>query len=455
MNYKDYRVAIATLGCKVNTYESATIVESFEGSEVVDFSQDADIYIINTCTVTNRSDYKSRNLIRKALKKKELNPKIKIIVTGCFAQRSPDEIAEMGKIDFIIDNQAKLDIAEIVSGRDYAFADIMQAKDFAYRPLTSMLTHTRAYLKIQDGCDFYCSYCAIPYGRGHSRSARFEDVISQATIFAEQGYKEIVLGGVNIGLYSSAAQTPPVAQDAVPAKSSPVVADSVPPTPQAILQPQDLAAVVKALANIPKLQLIRISSIEPQLFSSELIQKLSQIDKLCPHFHIALQSGSDAVLQAMERKYDTAMVREMVNEILSLLPDAAIGFDVICGFPSETDALFEQTFNFLSSLPISYLHVFSYSKRKGTPAATMPNQINGEIKTQRVRQLTSLSLTKKEEYARLLKKQNPLIRGVVELSENGSSESLSDHYLRIRVSEELPIGSLISLPADKLEFDLS
>ena len=449
MNYKDYRIAIATLGCKVNTYESATIVESFEGSEVVDFSQDADIYIINTCTVTNRSDYKSRNLIRKALKKKELNPKIKIIVTGCFAQRSPDEIAEMGEIDFIIDNQAKLDIAEIVSGRDYAFADIMQAKDFAYRPLTSMLTHTRAYLKIQDGCDFYCSYCAIPYGRGHSRSARFEDVIAQANIFAKQGYKEIVLGGVNIGLYSS------VAQDAVPAKSSPVVADSVPPTPQAILQPQDLASVVQALANIPKLQLIRISSIEPQLFSTELIQKLSQIDKLCPHFHIALQSGSDAVLQAMCRKYTAALVRDMVNEILSLFPDAAIGFDVICGFPSETDALFEQTFNFLSSLPISYLHVFSYSKRKGTPAATMPNQINGKIKTQRVRQLTSLSLTKKEEYARLLKKQNPLIRGVVELSENGSSESLSDHYLRIRVSEELPIGSLISLPADKLEFDLS
>ncbi|MDD3564014.1 MAG: tRNA (N(6)-L-threonylcarbamoyladenosine(37)-C(2))-methylthiotransferase MtaB, partial [Candidatus Cloacimonetes bacterium] len=177
MNYKDYKIAIATLGCKVNTYESAAIVESFEGYEVVDFSQDADIYIINTCTVTNRSDHKSRNLIRKALKKKELNPKVKIVVTGCFAQRSADEIAEMGEIDYIIDNQAKLNIAEIMAGDDYCFTDIMEAKDFAFRPLTSMLTHTRAFQKIQDGCDFYCSYCAVPYGRGHSRSARFEDIL--------------------------------------------------------------------------------------------------------------------------------------------------------------------------------------------------------------------------------------------------------------------------------------
>lgn len=438
MNCKNYRIAIATLGCKVNSYESSAIIESFGDCEVVDFAEDADIYIINTCTVTNRSDHKSRNLIRKALKKKELNPKVKIVVTGCFAQRSADEIAEMGDIDFIIDNQAKLDIAEIISGRNYCFTDIMQAKDFAYRPLSSMLTHTRAFQKIQDGCDFYCSYCAVPYGRGHSRSARFEDVISQATIFAEQGYKEIVLGGVNIGLYSSVAQTPPVAQDAVPAES----------------ETKDLASVVQALSQIPKLQLIRISSIEPQLLSSALIHELSQVDKLCPHFHIALQSGSDTILEAMGRKYDTTLVREMVDEILDLFPDAAIGFDVICGFPGETDALFEQTLDFLSSLPISYLHVFSFSKRKGTPADTMPNQVNGKVKTQRAGQLTALSLAKKEEYARLLKKQNPLIRGVVELAENGSSESLSDHYLRIRVSEELPIGSLISVPADSLEFDL-
>ncbi|MCB5272293.1 MAG: tRNA (N(6)-L-threonylcarbamoyladenosine(37)-C(2))-methylthiotransferase MtaB [Candidatus Cloacimonetes bacterium] len=438
MNCKNYRIAISTLGCKVNSYESSAIIESFGNCEVVDFAEDADIYIINTCTVTNRSDHKSRNLIRKALKKKALNPQVKIVVTGCFAQRSEGEIAEMGDIDFIIDNQAKLDIAEIVAGNDYCFTDIMQAKDFAYRPLSSMLTHTRAFQKIQDGCDFYCSYCAVPYGRGHSRSARFEDVISQATIFAEQGYKEIVLGGVNIGLYSSVAQTPHVAQDAVPAES----------------ETKDLASVVQALAEIPKLELIRISSIEPQLLSTELIHKLRKVDKFCPHFHIALQSGSDTILQAMGRKYNAALVRDMVHEILSLFPDAAIGFDVICGFPGETDALFEQTLNFLSSLPICYLHVFSFSKRKGTPADTMPNQVNGKVKTQRTGQLTALSHAKKEDYASLLKKQNSLIRGVVELSENGSSESLSDHYLRIRMPEEHPIGSLISVYADKLEFDL-
>lgn len=410
------------MGCKVNSYESASIIQSFEGCEVVDFSEDADIYIINTCTVTNRSDYKSRNLIRKALKKKELNPAVKIVVTGCFAQRSADEIAEMGDIDYIIDNQAKLDIAQIMSGQEYCFTDIMQAKDFTFKPLYSMLGHTRVFQKIQDGCDFYCSYCAIPYGRGHSRSARFEDVISQANIFAKQGYKEIVLGGVNIGLYRD--------------------------------QGQDLAAVVKAMAEIPGLELIRISSIEPQLLSLELIHKLRKVDKLCPHFHIALQSGSDSILQAMGRKYDTAMVRAMVTDILALYPDAAIGFDVICGFPGETDALFEQTLGFLSSLPISYLHVFSFSKRKGTPADTMPNQVNGKVKTQRAGQLTALSLAKKKDYARLLKQQNTLIRGVVELTGNGISESLSDHYLRVQLPQELDIGSLICVPADKLSFDL-
>ncbi|MCB5253471.1 MAG: tRNA (N(6)-L-threonylcarbamoyladenosine(37)-C(2))-methylthiotransferase MtaB [Candidatus Cloacimonadaceae bacterium] len=423
MNCKDCKIAISTLGCKVNSYESASIIQSFEGCEIVDFSEDADIYIINTCTVTNRSDYKSRNLIRKALKKKELNPAVKIVVTGCFAQRSATEIAEMGDIDYIIDNQAKLDIAQILSGQEYCFTDIMQAKDFAFQPLSSMLDHTRAFQKIQDGCDFYCSYCAIPYGRGHSRSARFEDVISQAKLFAKQGYKEIVLGGINIGLYRD--------------------------------QDKDLAAVVKAMAEIPSLELIRISSIEPQLISFELIHKLRQIDKLCPHFHIALQSGSDAVLQAMGRNYDTALVREMVEELLALYPDAAIGFDVICGFPGETEAMFEQTLDFLSSLPICYLHVFSFSKRKGTPADTMPNQVNGKVKTQRAKELTALSLAKKKDYARLLKQQNPLIRGVVELSENGISESLSDHYLRVQLPQELAIGSLICVPADRVDFDLS
>jgi threonylcarbamoyladenosine tRNA methylthiotransferase MtaB len=414
------RLAIATLGCKTNFYESAAIVEGFADAILVDFAEDADIYIINTCTVTNRTDYKSRNLIRKALKQKAQNPAVRIVVTGCFAQRSAAEIAALGEIDFIIDNQAKLDIAEIMNGRAHTFCDIMEAKEFSFKPIHSMLDHTRAFQKIQDGCDYYCSYCAVPYARGHSRSARFEDVISQARIFADRGFKEIVLGGVNVGLYRDKNKT--------------------------------LTDVIQAMAGIPNLELIRISSIEPQLFSRALLNDLSGVSKLCPHFHIPLQSGSDSILKAMGRRYTAALAAKLVEDILGLYPDAAIGFDVICGFPGETQSQFAQTLAFLESLPIAYLHVFSYSARKGTPAASMPHQVHGKEKTRRAGILTALSASKKAEYAQRLKTQNPMIRGVVEYSEQGCSESLSDHFLKIKLDQRLDVGEFIGVAATDCEF---
>ncbi len=420
MNSRKLRLAISTLGCKTNFFESAVITEGFDGYELVDFSEDADIYIINTCTVTNRTDYKSRNLIRKALAKKELNPSVKVVVTGCYAQRSAQDIAAMGEIDFIIDNQAKLDIAEIMRGKAYEFTDIMEAEDFAFKPTSSMLDHTRAFQKIQDGCDFYCAYCAVPYARGHSRSARFEDAVKQARIFAGNGFKEIVLGGVNIGLYHDGQR--------------------------------DLGDLIREMADISGLELIRISSIEPQLFSKELLAKLSRIPKLCPHFHIPLQSGSDAILKSMGRHYDTALAQSLTEDILSLWPDAAIGFDVICGFPGEIPELFEETQILLQSLPISYLHVFSYSKRKGTVAAGMKDQILGKEKTRRAGILTDLSSAKKREYATRLMRINPVIRGVVEKSGPDFSESLSDHFLRIRIRHEQELGSLLKVKAEDCEF---
>ncbi|HPF09562.1 MAG TPA: formyltransferase family protein, partial [Candidatus Cloacimonadota bacterium] len=275
------RIAIGTLGCKTNFFESASIFESFKDAVAVDFDSEADIYIINSCTVTNRADYKSRNLIRKALAKKELNPLIKIVVTGCFAQRSKEEIAALGDIDCIVDNQNKLDIAQILQGHERAWQDIMEAEDFVYRPVTNMLSHTRAFHKIQDGCDFYCAYCAVPYGRGHSRSAKFEDVIAQAELFCQSGFKEIVLGGVNLGLYRD--------------------------------QGRDLVDVVKAMSEIEELKLIRISSIEPQLLYPKMFAGLKDIPKLCPHFHIPLQSASDTILQRMGRHYDTALIKNLTS----------------------------------------------------------------------------------------------------------------------------------------------
>lgn len=410
------RLAIATLGCKTNLFESAVIAQYFEGYELVDFAEDAEVYIINTCTVTNRTDYKSRNLIRKALAKKEINPQSIVVVTGCYAQRSKDEIKEIGAVDYVVDNQAKLDIAEILREGKNRFQDIMQAEDFAFKPARNMLEHSRAFQKIQDGCDFYCNYCAIPYARGHSRSARFEDVILQAKLFAKEGFKEIVLGGINVGLYRDGAK--------------------------------DLADMVSGIARIEDIRLLRISSIEPQLLQGDLLKRVAREPKLAPHFHIPLQSGCDAILKAMGRRYQRALVGDLVGEIHQLFPLAAIGFDLICGYPGESDELFEETYDFVASLPIAYLHVFPYSMRKGTIAAKGKNQVPNAIKSQRSKRLTALSTKKKREYAELLTSSKAGLRGVVEISDEQGSEFLSDHYLRIRVPERYEIGEFVQLNVD-------
>jgi threonylcarbamoyladenosine tRNA methylthiotransferase MtaB len=406
------RIATKTLGCKTNQSESAIILDQFpEGTtELVDWDSEADIYLINTCTITNRTDYKSRYHIRQALAKKQQHPLAKIVVTGCFAQRSKDEIALLGEVDYIVDNQQKLNIATLLSTQDHSFEDIMTATEFSYKPVTNMKGHTRAFQKIQDGCDFYCSYCAVPYARGHNRSATLEQVLEQARLFVKHGFKEIVLGGVNLGLYKDGANR--------------------------------LADVVSAMAEIEGLQLIRLSSIEPQLFTQALIDKLSTIPKVCPHFHIPLQSGCDAVLQRMGRRYDTTLVQTLVNNILSAFPHAAIGFDVITGFPAETETEHNITCQFLNSLPLAYLHVFTYSKRKGTPADKMPNQVAKDIKHQRMVQLTALSDQKETSYRQNLSDNKVILRGVIETHTDGVSEFLSDHYIRVRIPQPVPIGEL-------------
>ncbi|MCK9557003.1 MAG: tRNA (N(6)-L-threonylcarbamoyladenosine(37)-C(2))-methylthiotransferase MtaB [Candidatus Cloacimonetes bacterium] len=406
------RIAISTLGCKTNFYESAVIAQSFGDIELVDFDQNADIYIINTCTVTNRTDYKSRNLIRKALAFKSDRPSVKVVVTGCFAQRSFEEICALGAVDLVVDNQNKLDIADILAGKENHFTDIMDATDFAYKPVDSMLGHTRAFQKIQDGCDFYCAYCAVPYARGHSRSARFPDVIEQAKLFAANGFKEIVLGGVNLGLYKCGDK--------------------------------DLADVVTGIAEIQDIELIRISSIEPQLLSTGLLQNLKAVEKLCPHFHIPLQSGSDSILKNMGRHYNTLLIKELVDSIISYYPDSAIGFDVICGFPAESDELFDETYQFLQSLPIAYLHVFPYSKRKDTKAEKMPGHLPNIIKSRRVKALTELSNSKRLAYITRLRDNGTVCRGINESTSSKYAEILSDHYIRLRIPGTYPQGTLVN-----------
>lgn len=410
------KIAIATLGCKTNFFESSSIRESFPEAELVDFSQEADLYIINTCTVTNRTDFKSRNLIRKALERKEKNPSAVIVVTGCYAQREHEEIESMGEIDFIVDNHSKLDIAKIMTTGNNPFVDIMDVTNFNFKPVTNMMNHTRAFQKIQDGCDFYCSYCAVPYARGHNRSAKFQDVIHQAKLFAENGFKEIVLGGVNLGLYKDGDYT--------------------------------LEQVIEQMERVDGLDLVRFSSIEPQLLTGRLLDVLSQSDKFCPHFHIPLQSGSDTILQRMKRSYDTDYVTALVGQIHDLFPTAAIGFDVICGFPGESQSEFDLCSKFLTSLDFTYLHVFSYSKRRGTPAASLADQVPSFEKQIRNNILSNISDTKKAKFIDRLNADNTIVRGVVEKSQDGINEILSDHYLRARFSGVFNQGDFVELHAN-------
>jgi threonylcarbamoyladenosine tRNA methylthiotransferase MtaB len=402
------KAAVATLGCKVNQVESGAIIEQLinMGFKIVDITKEADIYIINTCTVTNKSDYKSRNLIKHALQKKQDNPQVKVIVTGCYAQKEREEIASLGEIDLIVDNQSKVDLSVWFSKPDYEFRDIQKAVDFSWHQVDNMHGKTRAFIKIQDGCDYYCSYCAVPYGRGKPRSLEFEKVINQAVHLVQNGYKEIVLSGVNLGLYRDKSEG------------------------------KSLTDVVKYLNDIAGLMLLRLSSIEPDLWNDQLLMAILESDKICPHFHIPLQSGSDTVLKRMKRKYSVKTAQQLINNLQANKPMSAIGLDVICGFPGETDAEFEETFNLMKLLPISYLHVFGYSQRRGTPASTMVAQVRGETIKERVHKLTELSKTMKSDYMNQLIEKETLISGIVESKTGDIGTALSDHYLRLYVKSK-------------------
>ncbi len=409
------RVAIATLGCKANSFESSVIAGQFAPLDytIVPFDSPAEVYIINTCTVTNRSDFKSRNLIRKALRRKQADPSVKVVVTGCYAQRGIEEVLALGDIDLVVDNQQKLDIAALLSRDEHCFQDIMQASGFAFKPVDGMLEHTRAFLKVQDGCDFYCSYCAVPYARGHNRSARLEDVLLQARLFVKNGYKEIVLGGINLGLYKDGETS--------------------------------LAKLLIELQAIDGLELIRLSSIEPQLWTAELLHAIAACAKVCPHFHIPLQSGCDSVLQLMGRHYDTAEFGALITSLLQLRPEAAIGVDVIVGFPGETDAEFAITESFIAALPLTYLHVFAYSPRKGTPAASFSGQISKDIKQARSNRLIAISTAKTNAFKKMLIENKVSLKGIVEDVVDGHATFLSDHFARGYTSASTCVGSVVTI----------
>lgn len=363
MDFKDKTVAFATLGCKLNFSETSTIARSFEekGFKRVSSKEKADVYVINTCSVTDTADKKSKTVIRHVAK---LNPAAFIIVTGCYAQLKPDDAANIDGVDLVIGANDKFNITKYLETLDKhqegevhtcAFGEISE-----FQHAFSFGDRTRSFLKVQDGCNYFCTYCTIPMARGKSRNPSIESLVNEARNVAGQGIREIILTGVNIGDFGHS-------------------------TGQTFLE------LIKALDEVETLGRIRIGSVEPNLLTDEIITFMAESKRIAPHFHIPLQAGTDEVLHLMKRRYTTSLFAQRVSRIRELLPDAFIGVDLIAGMSGETDELFEKAFQFIRGLDISELHVFPYSERKNTQALKIAIVVPVEERRHRAQRLIQLS----------------------------------------------------------------
>jgi threonylcarbamoyladenosine tRNA methylthiotransferase MtaB len=403
-----FKVAIATLGCKVNQCESASITQTMalRSITLVPFEEEADCYIINTCTVTGRTDYQSRQLIRRAIRK---NPAAVVIVTGCYAQRAPEEIASIPGVRIVAGNAEKSRLYELIQelcrgkGPQVRVGDIRNEKMFSRLGAAALPEHTRAFLKIQDGCDAFCSYCVVPQVRGASRSLRPAEIVERITFLASEGYHEVVLTGIHLGAYGT---------------------DLIPST--------DLAAVVRYIAGSQSVERLRLSSIEPREVTDALITLIGSSGIVCRHLHIPLQSGDDGVLSMMNRDYDATFFRNLIQKIQTADPAIAVGIDVIAGFPGETENAFANTLRLVEELPVAYLHVFPYSRRPGTPAAAMPDQVPETEKKRRAELLRKVGTEKRQAFAEksVGKPLAVLVEGRKDKS-TGFSVGFSDNYIPI------------------------
>lgn len=366
------KVALHTLGCKLNYSESSSIGSQFlsNGYDVVDEKEQADVYVINTCTVTENAERECRQIVRRFLRQ---NPDAYIIVTGCYAQLRPEEISAIKGVDAVLGNNEKFDVFSLIN--DFRKQDlsciivspINEQNEFGQAHSSETDSRTRAYLKIQDGCDYKCTFCTIPLARGRSRSMHLDEAIAEFRKLLNAGYKEIILTGVNVGDYGKSIDT-------------------------------NLYKLLLRLVEIEGDFRIRISSIEPNLLSDEIIELTAQSEKLCKHFHIPLQSGSSKILRAMQRRYSAEDYSNLIHRIKKRTPDAGIGVDVIVGFPGESKEDFLVTHNFLRDLPISYLHVFTYSERPDTKAIEMISKVNVFERRERNNILRILSSKKRSEF---------------------------------------------------------
>lgn len=360
------KAASFALGCKVNQYESEAIAELFaeKGYEIVGIDEEADVYVINTCTVTNFGDKKSRQLIRKV---KRQNENAIVAVVGCYAQTAPKELMEIAGVNLVIGTKDRAQIVEMVEQYDRAngvenhVSDIMKERVFEPLSIQKLANRTRAYLKIQDGCSQYCSYCIIPYARGPIRSREPQEVVAEVKRLAENGFKEVVLTGIHVASYGKDRRD------------------------------TSLLDILKQVHEVEGIERIRFSSIEPNVVTEEFAQTMAALPKVCDHFHLSLQSGCDKTLKEMNRKYDTEKYRQAVATLRKYLPKVALTTDIIVGFPGETEEDFRESYAFAEEIGFAKIHVFPYSPKRGTPAAARKDQLLNAVKAERSHTLIQLS----------------------------------------------------------------
>lgn len=402
---------IITLGCKVNQYESEAVEEIFEARGYKKKEENADIYVINTCTVTNMSDRKSRQMISRARRD---NPEAVIAVMGCYSQVKPEEVSQIEGVDIVLGSRNKeevVDLCEDVLQNKGAIDKVLslsETKTIEDLEISNQEAMTRAYMKIQDGCNMYCSYCLIPYARGNISSRDMESIKNEAKRLAENGYKEIVLTGIHVSSYG-----------------------------KDLKNGTSLIDVIEEVANTDGIERIRLSSMEPRHITREFLERMKATKKACDHFHLSLQSGSDDILKAMNRKYDTKIFKEKVDLIREVFPNAGLTTDIIVGFPTETDENHIETKNFVKDIKFAKTHLFKYSKRDGTKAATMKPEVDGNIKKERLKELEEIEQVNKREF---LERQIGKTLSVLFESKSdmdGYKSGYSTNYLRVNVKDEI------------------
>ncbi len=423
------KAAFHTLGCKVNQYETEALGSLFRhrGYEIVDFSESADVYVINTCTVTHLGDRKSRQMIRRA---KRTNPEAVVVVMGCYAQTAPDEVAAIEDVDLIVGTSERdkiPDFVEKIRSERKPFNlvhDIMQVKDFEELPVLDYESRTRAFLKIQEGCNNYCTYCIIPFARGPVRSRKKENVISETKRLVAEGFQEIVLTGIHIGAYG-----------------------------RDFIEDYDLADLVEELVQIPGLKRLRLGSVEPEDVTLRLIGVIANNPIVCRHLHLPLQNGDDHILERMNRHYNTHEFGRLVDSIRAMVEDIAITTDVIIGFPGETDEYFANTYKYVKALKFAKLHVFKYSARKGTPAADFNDQVPAPVKDKRSHSLIQLGEELSRNFAlQFIGRDMEILVEQPFAKKAGYLEGLTDNYLAVAFAgNDEQKGSFVNIRIEKLQ----